>query len=204
MIADNGSTDGTWAVASRYAAESPAEVGVVHLEQRGRGRALKRAWSESGADVVSYMDVDLSTGLEAFPPLVSAIVDEGCHIAWGSRLSPQSRTERSLRREVLSRGYNRIIRMSMGTHFRDAQCGFKALSRAAALVLVPHVVDDGWFFDTELLVIAQKRGFRWREIPVEWREDQDSRVRVVRTVLDDLRGLARLRRGGLPEVAAPD
>lgn len=204
VVADNGSTDGTLAVASRYAAESPHEVGVVHLDQRGRGRALKRAWAESEADVVSYMDVDLSTGLEAFPLLVSAIVDEGCHIAWGSRLSPRSKTKRSLKREVVSRAYNVIIRVSMGTHFRDAQCGFKALSRATAQALVPHIVDNGWFFDTELLVIAEKKGFRWKEVPVEWREDPDSRVKVVQTALDDLRGLARLRIGGLPDIAPPD
>ncbi len=202
-VADNGSTDATLAVATGFAESRPDEVGVIHLDERGRGRALKHAWRESTADVVSYMDVDLSTGLDAFPPLVAAIVDEGCHLAWGSRLSRESQTERSFKREFISRTYNRIIRLSMGTHFRDAQCGFKAMSRAAADALLPHIQDNGWFFDTELLIIAEKRGFRWKEVPVAWEEDPDTRVKVVKTALDDLRGLARLRFGGLPDVRAP-
>ncbi len=203
VVADNGSTDATLAVATGFAESKPDEVGVIHLDERGRGRALKRAWRESRADVVSYMDVDLSTGLDAFPPLVAAIVEEGCHLAWGSRLSRESQTERSFKREFISQTYNRIIRLSMGTHFRDAQCGFKAMSRAAADALLPHIQDNGWFFDTELLVIAEKRGFRWKELPVAWEEDPDTRVKVVKTALDDLRGLARLRFGGLPDVTAP-
>ena len=203
VVADNGSTDATLAVATGFAESRPGDVGVIHLDERGRGRALKRAWRESTADVVSYMDVDLSTGLDAFPPLIAAITDEGCHLAWGSRLSQESQTERSFKREFISRSYNRIIRLGMGTHFRDAQCGFKAMSRAAADVLLPHIEDNGWFFDTELLVIAEKRGFRWKEIPVAWEEDPDTRVKVVKTALDDLRGLARLRFGGLPDVQAP-
>ena len=203
VVADNGSTDATLAVATGFAESRPGEVGVIHLDERGRGRALKRAWRASTADVVSYMDVDLSTGLDAFPPLVAAITDEGCHLAWGSRLSPESQTERSFKREFISQSYNRIIRLSMGTHFRDAQCGFKAMSRAAADVLLPHIEDNGWFFDTELLVIAEKRGFRWKEIPVAWEEDPDTRVKVVKTALDDLRGLARLRFGGIPRIEAP-
>ena len=203
VVADNGSTDATLAVATGFAESRPDEVGVIHLDERGRGRALKRAWRESTADVVSYMDVDLSTGLDAFPPLVAAIVDKGCHLAWGSRLSRESQTERSFKREFISQTYNRIIRLSMATHFRDAQCGFKAMSRAAADVLLPHIQDNGWFFDTELLIIAEKRGFRWKEVPVAWEEDPDTRVKVVKTALDDLRGLARLRFSGLPDVRAP-
>ena len=203
VVADNGSTDGTLAVAEEYARQRPGAVGAVHLDQRGRGRALKRAWLESGADVVAYMDVDLSTDLAAFPALVSAIVDDGCDVAWGSRLSRESQTERSLKRETISRAYNVIIRGMMGTRFRDAQCGFKAMSGEAARIILPHVEDNGWFFDTELLVIAVKRGFRWREIPVAWQEDPDTRVKVVKTALDDLRGLARLRFGGLPRVGPP-
>lgn len=203
IVADNGSTDATLAVAAGLAESHPDEVGVIHLDERGRGRALKRAWRESTADVVSYMDVDLSTGLDAFPLLIAAIVEEGHHLAWGSRLSRESRTQRSLKREFISRTYNRIIRLSMGTHFRDAQCGFKAMSRAAADVLLLHVQDNGWFFDTELLVIAERRGFRWKEIPVAWEEDPDTRVKVVKTAMDDLRGLARLRFGGLPDVQVP-
>ena len=203
VVADNGSTDATLEVASRYADEQPGEVSVTHLDERGRGRALKRAWLESEADVVSYMDVDLSTGLEAFPPLVSAIADDGCHVAWGSRLSRGSRTERSLKREVISRSYVCLIRLIAGARFRDAQCGFKAMSREAAAVLLPRIQDNAWFFDTELLVIAHKRGFRCKEIPVQWEEDPDSRVKILKTSLQSFLGLLRLRFKGLPDVRPP-
>ena len=203
VVADNGSTDGTLRIAQAHAADHPDEVAYVHLDVRGRGRALRRAWLESTADVVSYMDVDLSTGLEAFPPLVGAIVDERYDVAIGSRLAEGARTTRSLKREAISRVYNGVIRLSLGTHFTDAQCGFKALSRAAAQVLVPAVENNHWFFDTELLVIAERRGFRIKEVPVEWTEDPDTRVKVVATALEDLRGLARLRLRGIPEVAPP-
>ena len=203
VVADNGSTDGTLAVAKAAAAAHPSEVSYLHLDVRGRGRALRRAWLESTADVVSYMDVDLSTGLESFPLLVNAIAEDGYHVATGSRLSKGAQTTRSLEREVVSRAYNLLVRLSMGTHFSDAQCGFKALSREAAHILVPAVVNNHWFFDTELLIIAEKRGFRIKELPVEWTEDPDTRVKIASTALEDLRGLARLRLGGIPEVAPP-
>ncbi len=204
VVADNGSTDGTLALAQRYATEHPGRVAATHLPVRGRGRALRKAWMESDADVVSYMDVDLSTGLEAFPALVEAVgPGGGSHVATGSRLARGARTTRSLKREVISRVYNLLIKALLWTRFSDAQCGFKALSRDAARVLVPLVRDEAWFFDTELLVIAEKRGFKVKDIPVTWREDPDSRVKIVKTVLEDLRGLARLRFGGIPPVSPP-
>ncbi|MEE8519098.1 MAG: glycosyltransferase [Dehalococcoidia bacterium] len=203
VVADNGSEDGTLEVAKRYAKKYEKDVGYIHLDVRGRGRALRRAWLESNADVVSYMDVDLSTGLEAFPGMVTAILDEGYDVAYGSRLAGAASTNRSLKRDLISRSYNAIIRLSMRTQFSDAQCGFKALSRQAAQVLVPAVVNNHWFFDTELLIIAEKRGFRLKEVPVQWEEDPDTRVKIVQTVMEDLRGLARLRLGGIPEVDRP-
>ena len=203
VVADNGSTDGTLAVAERYAAERPGAVAAIHLDQRGRGRALRRAWLESGADVVAYMDVDLSTGVEAFPRLVSAIVDDGYDAATGSRLARGAQTTRSFKREVISRCYNLLIKALFRTRFSDAQCGFKALSGAAARALVPAVVNNHWFFDTELLIVAEKRGFRVFDLPVRWEEDTDTRVKIASTVAEDLRGLARLRFGGLPDVRPP-
>ena len=203
VVADNGSTDKTMEIAQRYAGEHPDEVGAMHLDVRGRGRALRKAWLESSADVVTYMDVDLSTGLESFPALVSALADEGYHVAYGSRLAKESQITRGLKREIISRTYNLIIKTIMRTQFSDAQCGFKGVSRAAAQVLVPVIINNHWFFDTELLVIAEKRGFRTKEIPVRWRDDPDTRVKIARTVLEDLKGLARLRLGGVPEVDPP-
>ena len=203
VVADNGSTDATLAVAERYAAERPDAVAAIHLDRRGRGRALRRAWLESAADVVSYMDVDLSTGLDGFPRLVSAIVDDGYDIAVGSRLARGAQTVRSFKREAISRSYNLLIKALFRTRFSDAQCGFKAVSRAAAQALTPAIVNNHWFFDTELLIIAEKRGFRVFDLPVRWEEDTDTRVKIASTVAEDLRGLARLRFGGIPKVERP-
>ncbi|MBF8266090.1 MAG: glycosyltransferase [Dehalococcoidia bacterium] len=190
-IADNGSTDNTLAVAQGLSLEYP-DVFCLHLEQKGRGRALRKAWLESTADIVCYMDVDLSTGLEAFPQLIYAI-ESGYDVAIGSRLLPQSRVQRGFKRETLSRVYNLIIRAMFFTSFHDAQCGFKAVSKKAAQELIPLIDNQNWFFDTELLILAAKRGYKIKEIPVTWRDDPDTRVRIVRTVTEDLKGLARLR-----------
>ena len=203
VVVDNGSTDGTLDIAKAAASAYPNQVSYVHLDVRGRGLALRKSWLESNADVVSYMDVDLSTGLDAFPIMVNAILNDGVHVAFGSRLAKGARIKRSPKREVISRIYNLIIRAMMGTHFRDAQCGFKALSRGAAQAIIPEIVSNHWFFDTELLVIAEKSGFQMREIPVTWDEDADTRVKIAATIQEDLKGLLRLKRRGIPEVTAP-
>jgi glycosyltransferase involved in cell wall biosynthesis len=192
LIADNASTDKTLAVAQALAQEH-TDVSSLHISQKGRGRALKAAWLSSPADIVSYMDVDLSTDLEDFPPLIEAIASEGYDVAFGSRLSRESEIRRSLGREALSRGYNLMIKALFFTRFSDAQCGFKALSRKAVRELVPLIENNEWFFDTELLVLAEKGGYRVKEIPVRWLEDPDTRVNVAGTVWEDIRGLARLR-----------
>ncbi|GBD10695.1 Polyprenol monophosphomannose synthase [bacterium HR23] len=204
LVADNGSTDGTLAIARDLSRRYPQEVAVLHLPEKGRGRALKRAWLSSDRDVLTYMDVDLSTDLSALRPLVDAIALEGYHIAIGSRLARGARVRRSLKREVLSRGYNLLIRLLFWTPFTDAQCGFKAISRPTAQALLPHIKDNAWFFDTELLITACKRGFRVKEVPVVWTEDPDTRVKIVRTVSQDLAGLLRLRFGGIPQVRPPE
>ena len=191
VIADNASTDRTWEVAQDLARHYP-DVTALHIDQKGRGRALRRSWLQSSADIMSYMDVDLSTGLNSFPTLIQAIED-GYDIATGSRLLPSSSVKRSFKREFTSRSYNLLIRAMLLGKFSDAQCGFKALSRKAVLDLVPMVKDHEWFFDTELLIIAEKKGYRINEIPVAWVEDPDSRVAVLRTVYDDLKGLLRMR-----------
>jgi glycosyltransferase involved in cell wall biosynthesis len=197
VIANNASTDATLGVAQVLARDLP-RVSYVHLDQKGRGRALRTAWLRSDADVLTYMDVDLSTDLSAFPPLVEAIANEGYDLATGSRLAGGADTSRSLKREAISRTYNLLIKAVMWTRFSDAQCGFKAISRAAACELVPLVRDNEWFFDTELLVLAEKKGFRIKDIPVRWVEDPDTRVRLGKTIRADLRGLWRLRISPLP------
>ncbi len=190
-IADNASTDGTGLIARRLAHEHP-HVRVLTLSEKGRGRALRQAWSTSEADVLAYMDVDLSTDLNAFLPLVAPLVSGHSDVAIGSRLSRGSRVVRGPRRELVSRSYNLLLRSTLRAGFRDAQCGFKAIRRPAAQALLPLVEDETWFFDTELLVLAERAGLRIHEVPVDWVDDPDSRVSVLRTAVDDLRGIRRL------------
>jgi glycosyltransferase involved in cell wall biosynthesis len=192
VVADNASTDGTLEVAQRLAQKLP-DVASLHIPQKGRGRALRAAWLTSPADILSYMDVDLSTDLAAFLPLIEAIASEGYDIAIGSRLAREADIRRSLRREVISRSYNVMIKALFFTRFSDAQCGFKAASRRAVQELVPLIENNEWFFDTELLILAEKAGYRVKEIPVRWLEDPDTRVNVPKTVWEDVRGLLRLR-----------
>lgn len=196
VIADNASSDRTWVIAQALCQQHP-DVISLHLDQKGRGRALRCAWLESTADIVSYMDVDLSTDLKAFPELIRAI-EEGYDIAVGSRLMPGSSLRRSLGREITSRSYNFLIKALFLAKFSDAQCGFKALTSQAAQELVPLITDQGWFFDTELLILAQKKGYRIREIPVAWVENPDSKVSIPKTAIDDLKGLLRMRFRPLP------
>lgn len=197
VIADNGSTDMTQEVSNKLVRDM-TRIGYVRLEERGRGRALKQTWLDSKADVVSYMDVDLSTDLTAFPRLINAIVNEGFGVAIGSRLIKDSNViGRGLKREVASRGYSTLFRSMFFTGFRDAQCGFKAFSRSAADDILPLVQNTGWFFDTELLIIAEKNGYRIKELPVRWVEDPDTRVNITGTAYEDVKGLLRMRFGGL-------
>ncbi len=193
-IADNGSEDATPEVGRQLSSEYP-NVRLTRLEQRGRGRALRKSWVESDAEVRCFMDVDLSTRLESLEPLVNAVAKEGYGVAIGSRLLPQSRVEeRTLRREIVSRCYNALIRVMFPRKtFRDAQCGFKAVSREVAENVVPHIENTGWFFDTELLLLSLKAGYRIKEIPVHWVDDPDTRVRIVSTATEDIKGLLRVR-----------
>jgi glycosyltransferase involved in cell wall biosynthesis len=191
VIADNASTDGTLAVARALAFEL-AHTTVLHLDLKGRGRALRAAWSASDADVLCYMDVDLSTDLRALLPLVAALISGHSDVAIGSRLARGARVSRGAKREFISRSYNRLLRLALRAGFSDAQCGFKAIRADAARQLLGHVQDQGWFFDTELLVLAQRQGMRIHEVAVDWVDDPDSRVEILRTALADLRGVLRL------------
>jgi glycosyltransferase involved in cell wall biosynthesis len=192
-IADNASTDDTWAIAVRLETNVPG-VRALHLPRKGRGRALRAAWLASDATVVAYMDVDLSTDLDALLPLVAPLLSGHSDVSIGSRLSPGSRVVRGPKREFISRSYNHLLRAVLGVRFRDAQCGFKAVRRDVARVLLPLVEDDGWFFDTELLVLAERAGLRIHEVAVDWVDDPDSRVDIAATATEDLRGVWRLLR----------
>ena len=200
VIADNGSTDRTPEIASHLSKEHE-EVSWMRIEARGRGRALKQAWLASTADVVAYMDVDLSTDLSSFPDLVRSLDEENFDLGIGSRLMKGSLVrKRTVKREITSRCYNMIIKSMFLNKFSDAQCGFKAMTTQSARILLPKIQDNGWFFDSELLIVAEKCGFRIKDIPVTWVDDPDSRVNVIKTAKDDLKGLFRLRFGGLSRV----
>ncbi|WP_426996549.1 glycosyltransferase [Pseudarthrobacter sp. N5] len=200
-IADNASTDNTSVIATRLAEQLPNVV-YRRLEVKGRGFALRDAWGASEAKVLAYLDVDLSTDLAALPPLVAPLLSGHSDISIGTRLGQSSRVSRGPKREFISRAYNFLLRRTMQVRFSDAQCGFKAIRAEVAKRLLPHVEDNGWFFDTELLIIAERSGLRIHEIPVDWVDDPDSRVNLRQTAIDDVRGLVRvagsLIKGSIP------
>jgi putative flippase GtrA len=191
-IADNGSTDGTWAAAQVLAGELDG-VRAVRLAEAGRGHALRTTWLASAAEVLAYMDVDLSTDLNALLPLVAPLLSGHSDLAIGTRLARGARVVRGPRRELISRCYNMLLHATLGAGFSDAQCGFKAIRADQARLLLPLTRDTGWFFDSELLVLAERAGLRIYEVPVDWIDDPNSRVRVIPTAVADLRGIARLR-----------
>jgi glycosyltransferase involved in cell wall biosynthesis len=192
-IIDNGSTDRTWSIATDLAGRFEA-VRAVRLNRKGRGAALKHAWTELPADLLMYMDVDLSTDLACISGLMGPLIRGAADIAIGTRLHRESRVVRGWRREVISRCYNSLIQLLFRAGFSDAQCGFKAITASAAAKLVPQIEDNEWFFDTELLLVAERLGFRIFELPVRWTDDPDSRVKIIETAWKDLRGLYRLKR----------
>ena len=200
-IADNASSDDTWPIAQRLAGEL-SNVRAVHLAAKGRGRALHDVWTASNARIVAYMDVDLSTDLAALLPLIAPLMSGHSDVAIGTRLSRTARVVRGPRREIISRGYNILLHATLRARFSDAQCGFKAMRAEYARALLPYVHDRSWFFDTELLVLAERAGLRIHEVPVDWVDDPDSRVDIVATAIADLRGIARVGRafatGALP------
>lgn len=192
-IADNASTDSTLEIARNLCGEL-SEVRAVHLDRKGRGRALRTVWLASEAAVVAYMDVDLSTDLAALGPLIAPLLSGHSDLSVGTRLNRNSRVVRGAKREFISRSYNLVLRGSLGARFSDAQCGFKAIRTDIARALLPCTVDDAWFFDTELLVIADRAGLRMAEVPVDWIDDPDSSVDILRTSVDDLKGIVRIGR----------
>jgi glycosyltransferase involved in cell wall biosynthesis len=190
IIAENASTDKTPCISKRISSKFK-NVFYLHINKKGRGYALKKAWLESKSDIVSYMDADLSTRLKNFLTMISAI-NNGFDVALGSRLLHSSTVKRSLKRKILSRGYNFLVRLFLNTKFSDAQCGFKALRKDVANKLIPLVKDNEWFFDTELLVLAEKEGYRLFEVPVHWVEHDRSSVNIPKTILAMSKNLLRL------------
>lgn len=192
IIADNASTDKT-SEKAKILSKKYKNVFYTYIDKKGRGYALKKAWTENDADIHMYMDVDLSTDLEAFPRLIDSIL-EGNDVVIGSRFEKESKLKRSIKREILSKVYNLIVRFALNVKFKDAQCGFKAVTREIAEKIVPQIKDMAWFFDTELLFLTEKNGYKIKEIPVAWIEDPDTKVRIYFTVINYLKNIIRLRK----------
>ena len=193
VIADNASSDKTWSLACSLAETFPGYVRAIRIPEKGRGRALKTAWLSSQARALAYMDVDLSTDILQIPELLRPILEGAADVSFGSRLMAKSDVQRCPKREFISRTYNRMLQKYLGVTFRDAQCGFKAISAEAARALLPQVEDNEWFFDTELLVLAERMGVATNEFPVRWKEDSNSTVHIADTVRKDLAGMRRLK-----------
>ncbi|MEK7570214.1 MAG: glycosyltransferase [Patescibacteria group bacterium] len=196
VVVDNASTDNTSAVVVALQQELPG-LQYLRIPQKGRGIALRTAWNTMDFDISLYMDVDLAVALDAVAPLVDMIASGAADIAVGSRYATGAKIQRSFMRSVTSVGYNFLTRLCIQLKTRDAQCGFKAIRKAVAVQLLPSVRDDGWFFDTELLLQAERRGFRVRALPVSWVETRPalrkSKVHVLRTITHYLIQLFRLR-----------
>ena len=193
VVANNASTDRTLEIATGLAERYPGQIKVIHLDQKGRGRALRKAWTESDAAVVSYMDLDLSTDLSAFVPLVDSLLSGEYDVAIGTRLKKGAQVQRGLKREIISRTYNLMIKALFWSRFSDAQCGFKGATRRAVRDIVPLIKDQAWFFDTELLLLAERMGYKIYEVPVKWHDDPGSTVKIAKTAWEDIKGLVRVR-----------
>ena len=192
-IVDNASTDRTGVIAAALSHEL-AGVSCLSLDRKGRGLALRAAWSASTSQVVAYMDIDLSTDLHALLPMIAPLASGHSEVAIGSRRAPGATVARGPKRELISRTYNLMLRAMFATQVRDMQCGFKAVRTDIARELLPAIEDNGWFFDTELLLLAERNGLRIHQVPVDWIDDPDSRVDIARTARDDLCGAIRLAR----------
>lgn len=191
-IADNASSDNTPIIASNIVRKNQ-KLSLFRLEEKGRGRAVKRSWSNSGADFCCYMDLDLSTDLKHLPNLIKAL-EKGSDIAIGSRLAKGARVEgRTALREFTSRILNFFfIQLWFGTHFTDAQCGFKAVTKNVVEQLIPKIKDNEWFFDGELLIVGEKSGYKIYEEPVHWVDNPGSTVRLASTIIGDIKVMTRL------------
>ncbi|MBI2268167.1 MAG: glycosyltransferase family 2 protein [Candidatus Blackburnbacteria bacterium] len=192
IIADNGPSKDRTPEISKELTKNYRSLFYICIPRPGRGGALKEVWQKRKSDYLCYMDVDLSSDLSFLSQLIS-FLENGADIAIGSRLKRGAKVYgRTLLREIMSRGYNILIRTFFWTSFCDAQCGFKAIRKEAAMKLLPYVEDKGWFFDSELLITGEKAGFKIKEVPIVWRDDPASTVKVAKTAWGDIKGLARL------------
>ncbi|MEM2487606.1 MAG: glycosyltransferase family 2 protein [Thermoproteota archaeon] len=179
IIAEDGSTDGTDKIASQISTKYPFIIHLHNDERLGKGSALTQASKRSRGRIIVYMDVDLATNLKHLKDLIQAI-REGYDFATGSRYLPESKIERNLLRLIASKIYNSIIRLLFRTGIKDHQCGFKAFNRMSLLKIISQVKAEHWFWDTEVLVRASRKGFKIKEVPIEWKERKTTKVRLLK------------------------
>lgn len=202
VIADNGSTDETRQIAADLSEEYP-EVRLVIVPRRGVGLALKTSWTQSTADIVGYMDLDLATDLSHFSEAFGVLAEDRADLVYATRLHPRAKViGRTLKREISSRVFNQLLRTYLGVGFSDGMCGFKFLKREILPELMAHGAEnDGWFFSTELLTVAEWRGFHLHELPVTWTDDAaSSKVKVLPLAMRYLRDMRQLKTHQPPSV----
>ena len=195
LVADNGSTDRTPEIVADFSKECP-RVGLFEVGQKGKGLAIRRAWESHDADVYAFMDADLATDLRDVPALIRGAEDVGLCV--GSRFHRDAKVVRSAFRHVVSHSYRLIARALVDIDAEDLQCGFKAVRKDVADAVLPRLVHDGFFFDTEFLGHAQALGFQMAEVPVRWEEGRDARrktsVKIGATAWDNFQNLLVLRK----------
>ena len=200
VIAINASTDNTLNIAKKLESELPNEIRVMNIPQKGRGVAIRTGWENSNAEICAYMDADLSADLKHITEIIEPIIKNEAQICCGSRKMQDSSVKTTLMRGVLSWLYNLTLRTTLGLKIADSQCGFKSIRTDAAKKIIPLVESNGWFFDSELLVIAQKNGFKIKAVPVKWIDDVQTTVIVPKIVTEFLKGIKRMRKNGIPEI----
>ena len=190
-IANNASKDNTLIIAKKLARKYKKLI-VYHTDKPGRGNALKEVWKKSKADILCYMDADLSTDLPHLNSMVELFPKYD--IVLGNRLSKYSRTNRRIYRTLLSKGYNKIAKYILRIKTNDLQCGFKGIKKKVFMDIVNYTSDDNWFFDSQLIVWGEKKGYKIAEIPIKWIERKASKVKIRSTVTNYLKNLWKLRK----------
>lgn len=194
LIVNNASTDQTAKVAANLSQQYPKKVKVLNLDRKGRGWALRQAWLKSSAEYVSYMDIDLSSDITCFRDLLKPL-DAGFDLVTGSRNLKESQViGRTFLRELMSRTYITLVKLIHGTKLSDTQCGFKALRKATFLKVEPLIKNNLWFFDSEMVIILERAGYKVTDIPIKWVDDRHTTVKVAKDSWEEFSGLVRLFR----------